>query len=244
MADARGTVDAGAVAGALPPYAIPNVGIDHLPTDVTIPSGRWRGNADSFTAFFTECFVDELARAAGIDPFTFRIGMLGDQQALANCLQIATQAGGWNGGISGSGEGLACASLRGSHIALMAVARPGAAGLVVERLVAAVDVGRALNPSLVKQQIEGGLIWGLAAAVGATTRYRDGLATARRLRDIALPDLARMPEISIEIIESDLPSGGVGELGVPVVAPAIANALYTMTGQRLRRLPLSTKALP
>ena len=244
MADARGTVDAGAVAGALPPYAIPNVGIDHLPTDVTIPSGRWRGNADSFTAFFTECFVDELARAAGVDPFTFRIGMLGDQPALANCLQIATQTGGWNGGISGSGEGIACASLRGSHIALMAVARPGAAGLVVERLVAAVDVGRALNPSLVKQQIEGGLIWGLAAAVGATTTYRNGLASARHLRDIALPDLARMPEISVEIIDSDRASGGVGELGVPVVAPAIANALYTMTGQRLRRLPLSTKALP
>lgn len=242
--DAFGQIDAAAVGGSVPPYAIPNIGIDHLPVDTGIPAGRWRGNAESFTAFFTECFVDELARAAGVDPFTFRIGMLGDQPALANCLQVATQIGGWNGGISGSGEGIACASLRGSHIALMAVARPGAAGLVVERLVAAVDAGRVLNPALVRQQIEGGLIWGLAAAVGATTRYRRGLAAARRLREIGLPGLAQMPQIDIEIIDSDRPAGGVGETGVPVVAPAIANALYTMTGQRLRRLPLSTKALP
>ena len=240
---ARGRSDAAAVAGAVPPYAIPNLAIDHLPVDVTIPSGSWRGNADSFTAFFTECFVDELARTAGLDPFTFRISMLGDQPLLANCLQLATQAGGWQGGVSGSGEGLACASLRGSHIALMAVARPGTSGLVVDRLVVAVDVGQVLNPTLVKQQIEGGLIWGLAAAVGATTRYRGGLASARRLAEIRLPDLARTPQIDIEIVTSDRPCGGVGELGVPVVAPAIANALYTMTGQRLRRLPLSTKAL-
>ncbi len=242
--NAQSRIDAAAVDGAVPPYAIPHIGIDHLPTDVTIPSGRWRGNADSFTCFFTECFVDELARAAGEQPFSFRIAMLGDQPLLANCLQTATLLGGWNGGISGSGEGIACATLRGSHIALMAVARPATAGLVVERLVAAVDVGLVLNPSLVKQQIEGGLIWGLAAAVGATTRYRRGLASARRLRDIGLPSLAQMPQIDIEIIQSDRPAGGVGELGVPVVAPAIANALYTMTGQRLRRLPLSTKALP
>ena len=218
--------------------------VDHLPADTSIPAGSWRGNADSFTAFFTECFVDELARTAGIDPFTFRISMLGDQPLLANCLQLATQAGGWQGGASGSGEGLACASLRGSHIALMANARPGAAGLVVDRLVVAADVGMVLNPALVRQQIEGGLIWGLAAAVGATTRYRRGLAGARRLADIRLPDLARTPQIEIELVVSDRPSGGVGELGVPVVAPAIANALYTMTGQRLRRLPLSSKALP
>lgn len=240
----RGKTDAASVSGAVPPYSIPNVAVDHLPADTSIPAGSWRGNADSFNAFFTECFVDELARTAGIDPFTFRISMLGDQPLLANCLQLATQAGGWQGGASGSGEGLACASLRGSHIALMANARPGAAGLVVDRLVVAADVGMVLNPALVRQQIEGGLIWGLAAAVGATTRYRRGLAGARRLADIRLPDLARTPQIEIEIVVSDRPSGGVGELGVPVVAPAIANALYTMTGQRLRRLPLSSKALP
>ena len=244
MAAARGKTDAAAVAGAAPPYAIANVAVDHLPVDTSIPAGSWRGNADSFTAFFTECFIDELARTAGVDPFTFRISMLGEQPLLANCLQLATQAGGWQGGASGSGEGLACASLRGSHIALMVNARPGAAGLVVDRLVVAADVGMVLNPTLVRQQIEGGLIWGLAAAVGATTRYRRGLAGARRLADIRLPDLARTPQIEIELVVSDRPSGGVGELGVPVVAPAIANALYTMTGQRLRRLPLSTKALP
>lgn len=244
LVGARGSSDGAAVAGSVPPYAIPNLGVDHLPVDVTIPAGRWRGNADSLTCFFTECFVDELARTAGVDPFTFRIAMLGEQPLLANCLQVATALGGWDGGTAGSGQGLACASLRGSHIALMAVARPGAAGLVVEKLVAAVDVGRVLNPSLVRQQIEGGLVWGLAAAVGATTRYRRGLAGARRLADIGLPTLAQTPEIVCELVVSDRPAGGVGELAVPVVAPAIANALFTVTRRRLRRLPLSEKPLP
>ncbi|MBX9728886.1 MAG: molybdopterin-dependent oxidoreductase, partial [Sphingopyxis sp.] len=121
---------------------------------------------------------------------------------------------------------------------------PGSAGLIVERLVAAVDVGRVLNPGLVRQRIESGLMFGLAAAVGATTRYRRGLAGARRLAEIGLPDLSRSPQVEIEILESERDPGGVEELAVPPVAPALANALYTVTSLRIRRLPLSTKALP
>lgn len=244
MAEARGIADAAAVAGAVPPYRIPHLAIDHLAVDTTLPAGAMRGGADGFTAFFTESFIDELSRTAGSDPLGFRMAMLGDAPDLARCLQVAAEIGGWEGGLSGSGQGLACCSLRGSHIAVMAVARPGAAGLVVERLVAAVDVGRVLNPVLVKQQIEGGLMFGLAAAVGATTRYRQGLARARRLGEIGLPTLAQSPDITVEIVDHDRDPGGVGELGVPPVAPAIANALFTVTGQRLRRLPLGTKALP
>ncbi len=243
MVDARGRADAAAVAGATPPYRIPNLAIDHLTVDTTLPAGRIRGAADGFTAFFTECFIDELARTAGSDPLGFRMAMLGDAPDLARCLQTVTEIGGWEGGLAGSGQGLACCSLRGSHIAVMAVARPGAAGLIVERLVAAVDVGRVLNPMLVRQQVEGGLMFGLAAAVGATTRYRNGVARARRLGEIGLPTLAQMPDIMIEIVDHDREPGGIGELGVPPVAPAIANALFTVTGQRLRRLPLSAKAL-
>ncbi|MEQ1725249.1 MAG: molybdopterin cofactor-binding domain-containing protein [Sphingopyxis sp.] len=244
MRGAAGAVDAAAVEGARPPYAIPNLAVEHLPVDIALPVGRLRGGAHSFTSFFTECFVDELARAAGADPLSFRMGMLGSSSELARCLQSAAEQGGWGGGQAGSGHGLACASLDGSHIGLMAVARPGAAGLVVERLVAVVDVGRVLNPTIVRQQVEGALAFGLAAAVGAVTRYRRGLAGARRLRDLGLPTLGQTPQISVEIVPSEREAGGIGQLGVPPVAPAIANALFTMTGERIRRLPLSTKPLP
>ena len=170
--------------------------------------------------------------------------MLGQQLDLARCLQRASEIGGWSGGEAGSGQGLACVSMRGSYIALMAVARPGATGLIVERIVAAADIGRVLNPDIARQQIESGIVFGLAAAVGATTRYRRGVATARKLREIGLPSLGQMPEISVELMQSNREPGGFEELGVPAVAPAIANALFTVTGQRLRRLPLSVKAIP
>lgn len=244
MEQAAGKSDAAAINGAIPPYLIPNLAVDHLPVDIAIPTGQWRGNADSYTAFFTECFVDELARAAGTEPFGFRIAMLGQQLDLARCLQRASEIGGWSGGEAGSGQGLACVSMRGSHIALMAVARPGATGLIVERIVAAADIGRVLNPDIARQQIESGIVFGLAAAVGATTRYRRGVATARKLREIGLPSLGQMPDISVELMQSNREPGGIEELGVPAVAPAIANALFTVTGQRLRRLPLSIKAIP
>jgi isoquinoline 1-oxidoreductase beta subunit len=244
MEEAAGKADAAAINGAVPPYLIPNVAIDHLPVNTAIPSGQWRANADGYTAFFTECFVDELARAAGTDPFGFRIAMLGEQPELARCLQRASEIGGWSGGEAGSGQGLACLSMRGSHIALMAVARPGTSGLIVERIVAAADVGRVLNPGIAQQQIESGIVFGLAAAVGATTRYRRGVAHARALRDIGLPNFGQMPDISVELLPSTRAPGGFEEIGVPGVAPAIANALFTVTGQRLRRLPLSVKAIP
>lgn len=236
---AAGTSDAGAVAGALPPYAIPHVSVDHFPADIGLPVGRWRGNADSYAAFFTESFIDELAARVGIDPLSYRMGMLSGAPELARCLITATTLGGWEGGIAGSTQGIACHSMRGSHIAVMASANIGAGGLRVTRLVAAVDCGRVVNPAILRQQIEGGLVFGLAAAVGATTDYQNGVATARTIGQLGLPKLQHCPEISIEILESDREPGGFGELAVPVVAPAIANALFAATGSRIRRLPLS-----
>ena len=160
----------------------------------------------------------------------------------ACCLLTATSIGGWEGMLSGTAQGLACHSMRGSHIALMATARPSEKGLQVEQLVAVVDAGRLADPAIARQQIEGGLIVGLAAAVGATTDYEGGVATARKLGQLGLPRLSQSPEIIVEFVESDRDPGGLGEIGVPVVAPAIANALYAATGRRVRRIPLS--ALP
>ena len=240
---AAGSADAAAVEGAASGYAIPHLAVDHCPADIGLPTGRWRGNADSYTAFFTECFVDEMAARAGTDALSYRMAMLGDAPLLARCLLTATSLGGWEGGLSGTAQGLACHSMRGSHIALMATARQSERGLQVEKLVAVIDAGRLVNPAIARQQIEGGLIFGLAAAVGATTDYEGGLATARKLGQLGLPDLSQTPQILVEFVESDREPGGLGEIGVPVVAPAIANAMFAATGRRIRRIPLSAHPL-
>jgi isoquinoline 1-oxidoreductase beta subunit len=240
---AAGSPDAAAVGGAASSYAIPHMAVDHCPADIGLPTGRWRGNADSYTAFFTECFVDEMAARAGTDALSYRMAMLGNSPLLARCLLTATSLGGWEGGLSGTTQGLACHSMRDSHIALMATARQSERGLQVEQLVAVVDAGRLVNPVIARQQIEGGLIFGLAAAVGATTDYEGGLATARKLGQLGLPDLSQTPQILVEFVDSDREPGGLGEIGVPVVAPAIANALFAATGRRIRRVPLSAHPL-
>lgn len=238
---AAGRADAAAVDGAASSYAIPHHAVDHCPADIGLPTGRWRGNADSYTAFFSECFVDEMAARAGTDALSYRMAMLGNAPLLARCLLTATSLGGWEGGLSGTAQGLACHSMRGSHIALMATARQSDRGLQVEQLVAVVDAGRLVNPTIARQQIEGGLIFGLAAAVGATTDYEGGVATARKLGQLGLPDLSQCPQILVEFIDSDREPGGLGEIGVPVVAPAIANAMFAATGRRIRRIPLSAQ---
>lgn len=232
--------DAYAVAGAKPIYRIPAYAIDHHPAEIGVPTGHWRSGAHSYTAFFTECFLDELAHVAGTEPLSFRIGMLGGDARLARCLSTAASLGGWEGGIPGSGQGIACHSFRGSHIAVLAEAHIDEGQVpVVDRIVAAVDCGRQINPDVVRQQIEGGLIFGMAAALGGATTFTENVADARTFGDIALPRLADTPDITVEMIRSEADPGGVGELGVPPIAPAIANALQASTGFRMRSLPLT-----
>ncbi|MEO5867973.1 MAG: molybdopterin cofactor-binding domain-containing protein [Sphingomonas sp.] len=234
-----GSGDAYAVAGATPFYRIPAYAVDHHPVDLGVPTGHWRSGAHSYTAFFTECFLDELAHVAGTEPLSFRIGMLGGDARLARCLSTAASLGGWDGGVPGSGQGIACHSFRGSHIAVLAEAHIGEGQAVsVDRIVAAVDCGRQVNPDVVKQQIEGGLIFGMAAATGAATGFTENVADAKGFRALGLPRLSDTPDITVELIRSEADPGGVSELGVPAVAPAIANALQASTGFRMRGLPL------
>jgi isoquinoline 1-oxidoreductase beta subunit len=226
-----------AVDGALPPYAIPALAIEHSPAEIGIETGVWRAAAHSYTAFFTEGFVDELAMVAGQDALAFRIGLLAQAPRLARCLSQAAAAGGWSGQDQ-SGEGLACHSAFGSHIALYAEVTNEGGKIRVTRMVAAVDAGRLINPNLVRQQIESGLIWGLAAALGDRVTFSGGLPDQNNFDALALPRLKDAPEIHIELIASNEAPGGVSELAVPVAAPAIANAVFSATGKRLRGLPL------
>ncbi|KQN39389.1 aldehyde oxidase [Sphingomonas sp. Leaf407] len=230
--------DALATDGAVPPYGIANVAVDHHPAELGLPAGWWRSGAHSYTAFFTECFLDELAGFAGVEAHSFRIAMLGGDVALARCLSSVATMGGWQGGVPGSAQGIACHRMRGSAIACLAEARVEGGRVKVDRLVAAVDCGRIVNPDLVRQQIEGGLLFGMAMATGAATGFTANLPDVRGFGGLNLPRLADSPEMLIELVESDADPGGVSELAVPVVAPAIANALYAATGRRYRSLPL------
>lgn len=240
---ASGEFDVLALEGAQIPYAIPNISIDHFPVAMPMPTGPWRGLANSYNCFFVEGFIDELAQKAGVEPLSFRMQMLVGQTRLARCLtEVATMAG-WDGGVSGSGRGIACHSMRGSHIAVIVTARTSETGVRVDRIHAMADCGRLINPDLARQQIEGGIVFGLAQALGSVTDFESGLPTARRLRDIDLPKLADVPEITVELARNDEAPGGVSELGVPAVAPAIANALFSAAGIRLRELPLLSRGL-
>jgi isoquinoline 1-oxidoreductase subunit beta len=231
--------DRAAIEGAVPPYRLPAWAVDHHLATLPIKTGRLPGGAAVATTFATESFVDELARAGGAEPLSYRIGMLGGAPRLARCLSTVASLGGWRGGIAGSGQGIACAALWGSHIALMVEGGLSDGGLPrIERMVAAVDVGRVINPDLVRQVIEGGLIQGAANATGATAGIAGGLLDVRGFRDLGLPRLSSSPDITVEIVESDAAPGGASELAQPVVAPALANAIFAATGRRLRRLPL------
>lgn len=230
--------DAYAMSGAMPVYRLPALAIDHHRADIALPVGHLRGGADRANAFFTECFIDELAHRAGAEPMSFRIAMLGHDARLARCLTTAASLGGWDGGTAGSGQGLACHAMAGSLIAVLAEAQYDAAGrAAVSRIVAAVDCGRAINPDIVRQQVEGGIVFGIALATGRVPTFAAGIADLRTLGDLHLPRLSDTPEITVELIPSAADPGGISDLGVPAVAPAIVNALAAATGKRPRHLP-------
>ena len=224
--------------GAVPPYGIPAIRIDWIDATLPIRTGYMRGGSEALATFATESFIDEMARAMGLEPLACRIGMLGGAPRLARAITTAAAIGGWDGGGPGSGMGLACASLYGSHIGLLAEASIGADQRIkVSRLVAAVDAGRIVNPNLVRQQIEGGLLAALANATVFAPEYVAGMPRAEPMRGRGYERLHEVPNIEVELIRGNDEPGGISGLGVAVLAPAVANAIAAGTGRRLRSLP-------
>jgi isoquinoline 1-oxidoreductase beta subunit len=228
---------------AIPSYAIPNVTIEAVRPELPYTPGYMRGSPERELAFFTESFIDELARAAGMEPLSFRMSMLGADGRLARCLQGAARLAQWDGGGRGSTMGIAGCSAFGSHIGLVATASIGDDQRVkVHRLFAAVDCGRAVNSGLVAQQIEAGLVWALAQATVASPEWVAGMPRARPYGGIGLPRLGDTPEIAVQVIPSSDAPGGVSGLGTTVLAPAVANAIFAGTGKRMRSIPFDPMA--
>jgi isoquinoline 1-oxidoreductase beta subunit len=219
------------------PYAIPNLAIEAVSAELPVRLGYHRGELVAPATFFAECFLDELARIGGRDPLAMRMALLGGNPRLARCLVQATALGGWDGGGAGSQMGLAALSAFGSHIAVVASAAVGSSGEVeVSRMVAVADCGTVVNPALVRQQIEGGLVAGLAQAIAAAPSFLHGRVAGPPAP--SAPTLRGTPELLVEILASGEAPGGVNGLGVAAAPAAVANALAAAAGRRLRSLPL------
>jgi isoquinoline 1-oxidoreductase beta subunit len=247
IAAVDGKADPLALDGAMPFYGIPHVAIDHVPVRIGLPTGRLRGNAHGYTCFMVESFIDEVAQRNGQEPLSYRIAMLGGDPRMVACLQRAARAADWGGGATGTAQGLACHRMdlgdRSGYIAVVATASAGEGGVQVERLTAAVDIGRVVNRDIALQQVEGGLLYGVGLALGSAMEYDRGLPVQGRLAAMGLQTLADSPEVRVDLMSSSAEPFDPGELAVAPVAPAIANALFSATGLRLRRLPLLSGGL-
>ncbi|MET0658303.1 MAG: molybdopterin cofactor-binding domain-containing protein, partial [Steroidobacteraceae bacterium] len=230
---------------ALIPYAVPNQHIGHVDAKAPIPTGPWRSVGHSRHAFFTESFVDELAHAAGADPYRYRRTLLASSPRHLAVLDLAAEKGNWDSPMpKGSGRGIAFHECFGSLTAQVAEVSPGADGkLKVDRIVCVIDCGIAINPDQVEAQIQGGVLFGLSAALHGEITFRDGRVEQSNFHDYPLLRLADAPRVEVHIVPSPAPSGGVGEPGTPGAAPAVANAVFAATGQRLRAMPFKLHEL-
>ncbi len=236
-------VDHTSVEGAASlPYAIPNLYVDLHSPKLPVPVLWWRSVGSTHTAFVTEVFLDELAEAAGADPVAFRRGLLKDHPRHLGVLNLAAEKADWGKPLpAGWGRGVAVHESFNSYVAeVVEVSVKPDGEFKVERVVCAVDCGTAVTPDVVKAQMEGGIGFGLAAALHSEITVKDGKAAQSNFDDFRILRMKEMPRVEVHIVASEAPPTGVGEPGVPPVAPALANALFAATGKRLRKLPLGT----
>lgn len=225
-------------AGVVPAYAFPHLSVRGAAVRLPFAIGYMRGSPEREAVFASESFMDELARAAGLAPLDLRMALLGSNGRLARCFQAAARRSGWDGGQAGSSMGIAGASAFGSHIALVASASIAPnQSIAVDQLTCAVDCGRIVNPGLVRQQVEGALIWALGQATAPAPEWLGGRPVARPLSAIGLPSMAKVPKIDILLVPGSDAPGGINGLGALPLAPAVANAIFAATGKRMRSLP-------
>jgi isoquinoline 1-oxidoreductase beta subunit len=238
-------VDPTSVEGASTlPYAIPNLQVDLVTTSIGVPVLWWRSVGSTHTAYATEAFIDELAEAAGKDPIEFRLAMLGDHPRHRAVLEKARDAAGWGGAApEGVARGVAVAESFGSYVAQVADVRVDGDGVKVERVVCAVDCGVAVNPDVIKAQMEGGIGYGLGAILKSEITLDGGTVEQTNFDGYDVLRLEEMPDVEVHILDSTESPTGVGEPGVPPIGPAVANALFAATGKRIRVLPVSKQEL-
>jgi isoquinoline 1-oxidoreductase beta subunit len=220
-------------------YAIPNIRVEYCLHQTPIPVGWWRSVYPSQNVFASECFLDELAHLAGRDPLAFRRAMLAHEPRYLAVLDLAAEQAGWGKAPQGRGQGLAIHKFwTDTIVAEVAEVSVEQGRVRVHRVTCAVDCGFALNPDGVKAQIEGGVVYGLSAALYGAITIQGGRAKESNFHDYPVLRMNEMPEIAVHLVPSGDKPFGVGEPGTPPIAPAVANAVFAATGKRVRELPI------
>ena len=228
------------------PYDIPHFQVEYVRAEPpAVPTGFWRGVGSNNNVFATECFMDELARKAGVDPIAFRIGMLDKTPRLKAALQLVAEKSGWDQPLPPrTGRGVCAQPSFASFIATVVEAEVDEHGEVhLRRVTSAVDTGIAVNPDTIVAQLQGGLIFGLTAALWGEITIERGRVRQSNFNNYRMLRIDEVPKIDIHVIKSGEDPGGIGETGTAAGPPALRNAIYAATGVALRRLPIDRKAL-
>ncbi|GAC1300178.1 MAG: xanthine dehydrogenase family protein molybdopterin-binding subunit [Steroidobacteraceae bacterium] len=232
--------------GADIPYDIPNLRVEYVRDEPpAVPTGFWRGVGPNNNVFAIECFVDELAKKSNQDPVAFRRDLLDKSPRLKTALQFAAAKAGWGDPLPArTGRGIALQTSFGSYIATVAEAEVDTHGEVrVRRMICAVDAGIVVNPDTVIAQLQGGLIFGLTAALYGKITIDKGRVQQSNFNDYRMLRINETPQIEVHLIKSSEAPGGIGETGVTAAPPALCNALFAATGIRVRRLPIDRDVL-
>jgi isoquinoline 1-oxidoreductase subunit beta len=228
------------------PYDIPNLQVQYVRAEPpAVPTGFWRGVGPNNNVFATECFMDELARKAGQDPVAFRRGMLGSNPRLKAALDLVAEKSNWGAPLPArAGRGVSVQPSFGSFIATVVEAEVDEVGEVhLRRVTSAVDTGIAVNPDTIVAQLQGGLIFGLTAALYGEVIISKGRVRQSNFNDYRMLRIDQVPNIDVHVIKSGEDPGGIGETGATAGPPALRNAIYAATGVALRRLPIDRAAL-
>jgi isoquinoline 1-oxidoreductase beta subunit len=221
------------------PYAIPNQHVSFVMYNPGIPVGYWRSVGSSQNAYITECFFDELASLAGKDPLQARLELMGGHPRHAGVLQLAADKAGYGKPLpAGHARGIAVAESFGSFVAQVAEVSIERGRVRVHRITCAVDCGMTVNPDSIRAQMEGAIAFGLTATLKSEITIQDGHSVQSNFDDFTLLRLDEMPEVAVHILPSHENPGGIGEPGVPPAAPAVANAVFALTGKPVRSIPI------
>jgi isoquinoline 1-oxidoreductase beta subunit len=224
-------------------YAIPNVLVDWRRANAGIPTSFWRSVGYSQNTFFCECFLDELAAAGGKDPVELRRRLLANSPRLLAVLNTAAEKAAWGKAPAGRFQGVAAVNHIGSYFAMVAEISMDKGKVRVQRVVCAADCGPIVNPLIVRQQLESGIVYGLSAAMTGAITISRGRVDQSNFSDYRVLRINEMPHIEVYATPTDNTPGGIGEGSVPMIAPAVCNAIFAATGKRIRRLPLSAEGL-
>jgi isoquinoline 1-oxidoreductase beta subunit len=236
----KGGIDGTAVEGAIDlPYPVANLEIRFAEADLPVPVGYWRSVANSHTAFAIECFIDELADAVGRDPIEYRRSLLAGAPRHRAVLELAAERSGWGTPTpEGHARGVAVHASFGSYVAQVAEVSIVEGRVRVHRVNCAIDCGQVVNPDTVVAQMEGGIVYGLSAALTGRITVHQGRVKESNFHDYPVLRMSEMPAVEVAIVPSRFEPGGVGEPGTPPIAPAVANAVSRLTGRRVRALPI------